>query len=335
MARHRRRLTFYQGLHVMLRSGLSLNLAFTELSRGEAKDPFRRAVAEVGKGIGAGAGLAQAMRRHPTWFEPWVVEAVEGAEVSGTLEQGLARIIEWMEELQRLRLRTLSLCAYPAYLLVAFIVGGALLEGSASVIRSGSRAVLGDELTAALVRRIFQVSATGLAIAGAPLAVAALGFEEHWARLRMEIPLLGGFHQKLQASRFCQVLGSSVGAGLEVARSLRMAIAATQNPELRTREGHTLQQLQDGATLTDAMAELGVLDGESLRRIAIGERTGTLEANLRQLAREHSEAGIRRLQTVVFVLIAALAVILFASSIGSIFQIQGDYFRRVEELSHG
>jgi type II secretory pathway component PulF len=335
MARHRRRLTFYQGLHGMLRAGIPLNITFSELSRGAATDPFRRAVAEVGKAIGTGAGLAQAMRRHPVWFEPWVVEAIEVAEVSGTLDQALARIIQWLEETQRLRLRTLALCIYPAYLLVAFLVGGSLLEGARGVMGSGSRSGLGGEFVSAFFGRFFQVAAIGLAIAGAPLAIAALGFEERWAQLRLKLPLLGGFHRQLQASCFCQVLGSSVGAGLEVARSLRMAISATQNPALQARAGQVIQQLQDGATLTDGVEALGILDGESLRRIAIGERTGHLEPTLHQLAREHSESGMRKLQAVVFVLIAVLAVVLFASSVASIFSLQGDYFRQLEDLSHG
>jgi type II secretory pathway component PulF len=335
MVRHRRRLAFYQGLHSMLRAGIPLTIAFNDLSRGAGKDPFRQAVAEVGKAVGTGAGLAQAMRRHPVWFEPWVVEAIEVAEVSGTLEQALARIIQWLEETQRLRRRTLFLCIYPAYLLIAFIIGGSFLDGARGVMGAGSRSALSGEIAYSFFVRLFQVASIGLAIAGAPLALAVLGLEEKWARLRLKIPLLGGFHQQLQASRFCQVLGSSIGAGLEVARSLRMAITATQNPALHARVGQVVQQVQDGATLTDGVEALGVLEGESLRRIAIGERTGHLEPMLHQLAREHSEAGMRKLQTLVFALIAVMAVILFASSVASVFSMQSDYFRQLEDLSRG
>jgi type II secretory pathway component PulF len=335
MVRHRRRLTFYQGLQSLIRAGIPLNLAFSELSRGADKDPFRRAVVEVAREVSAGAGLAQAMRRHPVWFEPWVIEAIETAEVSGTLDQALGRIIQWLEDTQRLRLRTLSLCIYPAYLLVAFVVGGSLLDVSRGAMSSGAQSSWTGGLAAAFFGRFFQVASIGLGLAGAPLVIAALGFEERWAELRLKLPLLGGFHRQLQASRFCQVLGSSMGAGLEVARSLRMAIAATQNPALQARAGPVVQQLQDGATLTDGVEALGVLESESLRRIAIGERTGHLEPMLHQLARELSESAMRKLQTLVFTLIAVLAVILFASSVAAIFSFQGDYFRQLDDLSRG
>ena len=335
MVRHRRKLTFYQGLHTMLRAGIPLNIAFSDLSRGAATDPFRQAVAEVGKAVGAGAGLAQAMQRHPVWFEPWVVGAIEAAEVSGTLEQALARIIQGLEDTHRLRQRTLSLCIYPAYLLVAFIVGGSALDGARRVMGAGSQSSLSGALAYALFIRSLQVTLIGLAIAGAPLAIAALGLEEKWARLRLKLPLLGGFHRQLQASRFCQVLGSSIGAGLEVARSLRMAITSTQNPVLQARTEQVVQQVQDGATLTDGVESLGLLEGESLRRISIGERTGHIEPIFQQLAREHSEAGMRKLQTLIFALIAVMVVLLFASSVASIFSMQSDYFRQLEDLSRG
>jgi len=335
MVRHRRRLAFYHGLQGLIRAGIPLNIAFSELSRGADKDPFRRAVVEVAREVSAGAGLAQAMRRHPVWFEPWVIETIEMAEVSGTLDQGLGRIIHWLEETQRLRLRTLALCIYPAYLLVAFIVGGSLLEVSRGAMGSGARSSWTVGLAAAFFGRFFQVASVGLGLAGAPLVIAALGFEARWAELRLKLPLLGGFHRQLQASRFCQVLGSSMGAGLEVARSLRMATAATQNPALQARADQVVQQLQDGATLTDGVEALGVLESESLRRIAIGERTGHLEPMLQQLARELAEAGMRKLQTLVFTLIAMLAVILFASSVAAIFSFQGDYFRQLDDLSRG
>jgi len=335
MVRHRRRLAFYHGLQGLIRAGIPLNIAFSELSRGADKDPFRRAVVEVAREVSAGAGLAQAMRRHPVWFEPWVIEAIETAEVSGTLEQALARIIQWLEETQRLRLRTLALCIYPAYLLVAFIVGGSMLDVSRGAMSSGARSSWAGEFAAGFFGRFFQVASIGLGLAGAPLVIAALGFEERWAELRLKLPLLGGFHRQLQASRFCQVLGSSIGAGLEMARSLRMAITATQDPALQARAGQVVHQLQDGATLTDGVEALGVLESESLRRIAIGERTGHLEPMLHQLARELSESAMRKLQTLVFTLIAVLAVILFASSVAAIFSFQGDYFRQLDDLSRG
>jgi type II secretory pathway component PulF len=333
LVRHRQRLTFFEGLHGMLRAGLPLNMAFTELARGSEKDPFRRAIAQVGATVARGSGLAEALRRHPVWFESQAVDLVEAGEVSGTLEGALARVIEWMKEAQQLRWRTLSLCLYPAYLVVAFLLGGSLLDGSSSVSASGSLDSLPAATATSFVGNLLRIILIGGAIFSAPLALAALGLEERWERVRQHIPVLGRFHRETQAGRFSRVLGTSLGAGLEAARSLQMAIEATGNSTLRAKAASAVQRLRDGATLTDVVEWLGVLDGESLRRVATGEKTGHLEPMLQQLAREHAEAGLRWLRALVFALILVLTVLLFATIIARIFSSQADYYRRLDDLS--
>ena len=335
MARHRRRRTFYVGLHAMLKAGVPLTLALTELARGAAWHPFHRAVAEVGAAVTQGAGLAEAMRRHPSWFEPEVVAALEAAEVTGTFEHALAAIIERLEELHKLRLRTLSLCLYPAYLIAAFLIGGALLDGSASVREARTLDSFPLTLAGSFSVRLLKVTLIGLTVFSAPLALAALGLEERWERIRVRIPLLGSYYRKSQASRFCQVLGSSLGAGLEAARSLQLAVEATRNVELMSRTAPAIQRLRDGATLTEVVEWLGVLDGGALRHLAVAERTGNVQPILEREAREQAEAGLRFLRVLVVLLIVALGGILVVTNLIGIFESQRDYYRQLEDLSRG
>lgn len=334
LARHRKRLTFYQGLHSLLRAGVPLNVAFTDLSRGAAQDAFRRAIAEVRVSVERGSGLAEAMRRHPKWFEPQAVELLAVSEASGTLEKALESIIAWMEESQRLRWRTLSLCLYPAYLVGAFLIGGAFLEGAGSALAAGSADGVGAAIGQSFLGKLLNLALLGLSAFAAPLVLAALSLEGAWERVRMHIPLLGRFHREVRAGRFCQVLGWSLGAGLDAGRGLQMALEAAGSQTLRGRSGQCLQRLQQGASLTDVVEELGVVEGESLRRIATGERTGHLEPTLRQLAGEHSEAGLRWLRTLVFTAIAVLVALLLATSARRVLQFQGGYYDRMYNLSN-
>lgn len=335
MVRHRRRLSFYVGLHSMLRAGMPLSTAFTELSRGADKDPFLRAVARVGAAVGRGAGLAEAMRSQPAWFEPQVVATVEAGEVSGTLENALSGIISRLEAAQKLRWRTLFLCLYPVYLLVGCILGGAALDAATGAVNSGSVDNLFSSIVGGILRRTLSSGAVGLALFMSPLALAAVGLEERWERLRMRLPLLGSFHRRLQASRFCDVLATSIGAGLDASRSLQMALDATGSTELRARADPAIQRLRGGATFTDVVEWLGVLQGDSLRQVGIGERSGRIEPLLQQQARENSEAALRGLQVLMVALIVVVVAVLFATNIARIFEFQSDYFHRIEELSHG
>jgi type II secretory pathway component PulF len=330
MARHRKRLAFYEGLRTMLRAGLPLPIAFADLSRGSATDPFLRAVAAVGEAVGAGAGLAEAMRRHPRWFEQQVVELLAVGEVSGTLEGALERVVAWMREMQQLRWRTLSLCLYPGYLLTASLVGGSFLDGAGGVMQGSGTDSVAMAIFGSFLVKLLQVSGLGLAVAASPLVLAALDLEEPWERVRAHLPLLGRFHRERQASRFCQILGASLGAGLEAGQSLRMALEASGSSRLRARAGMAEQRLRSGASLTDVVEWLGVLEGESLRRVATGERTGHIEPTFVELARELSESGLRWLRTLVFAVIVVMAGFLFAKNVARIFQFQTGYYRMVD-----
>ncbi|WP_158501786.1 type II secretion system F family protein [Vitiosangium sp. GDMCC 1.1324] len=333
MVRHRPRLTFFQGLHSMIRAGLALPIAFSELSRGAARDPFRRAVAQVGEAVAAGSGLAEAMRRQPRWFEPQTVELLGAAEATGTLESALARIVEQMEEAQRMRWRAVMLCAYPGYLLVAFIFGGSLLDTAASLMASGKADDILGVFVSHFIHHVLQVSSAGLALFLAPLVLAVPAIEPLWEGFRMRVPLLGRVHRELQASRFSLVLGVALGAGLEAGRSLQMALEATGSTLLRARAHLAVHRLRSGASLTDVVEWLDVFDGESLQRLSTGERTGELEPTLAQLSREHSDSAMRWLRTLMFVVIALLSVFLFATNIGKVVQLQGGYQRQLGDLS--
>ncbi|WP_257452919.1 type II secretion system F family protein [Archangium lipolyticum] len=333
MARHRSRLTFFQGLHGMIRAGMALPIAFSDLSRGAAKDPFRQAVAQVGEAVAAGSGLAEAMRRQPRWFEPQTVELLGAAEVSGTLDTALARIVEQMQEAQRMRWRAVMLCLYPGYLLAAFLFGGSLLDTATSIMASGKADAILATFISHLLQNLLLVSSIGLGAFLAPLVLAAPAIEPHWEGLRMRVPLLGRVHRELQASRFSLVLGAALGAGVEAGLSLKMALDASGSVWLRSRTTLAVHRLRSGASLTDVVEWLDVLDGESLRRVATAERTGDLEPVLAQVSQEHTESSMRALRTLMFVVIGLLSVFLFATNIGKVVRLQGGYQSKLGELN--
>jgi type II secretory pathway component PulF len=332
MVRHRPRLAFFQGLHSMIRAGLGLPIAFSDLSRGAANDPFLRAVAQVGEAVAEGSGLAEAMRRHPRWFESQTVELLGAAEASGTLDSALARIIEQMQEEQRIRWRAVMLCIYPCYLLIAFIFGGAMLDTAGTLMAAGRADDILGTFFSHLVRKVLQVSSAGLVTFLMPLVLAMPALAPLWADLRMRIPLLGRVHREFQASRFSLVLGAALGAGLEAGASLRMALEATGSLLLRARAHLAEHRLRSGATLTEVVEWLGVLDGTSLQRLSTGERTGDLEPILGQLSREHADSAMRWLRTLMFVVVTLLSVFLFSTNIGKAVLIQGGYQRQLGDL---
>jgi type II secretory pathway component PulF len=116
---------------------------------------------------------------------------------------------------------------------------------------------------------------------------------------------------------------------------VQLALEATRNTALMSRAGPAIQRLRDGATLTEVVEWIEVLDGEALRHLAVAERTGNIQPILEREAREQAEAGLRSMKVLVGLLIALLVGFLVVTNILRIFESQRDYYRQLEDLSRG
>jgi len=83
---------------------------------------------------------------------------------------------------------------------------------------------------------------------------------------------------------FVRSLGQGVKAGLPPGRCIGLAASAVDNVVLQGQANRAAQRIGRGDSLTDAISELHFLSHNAAASIATGERTGTLEATLKQLA---------------------------------------------------
>ena len=83
---------------------------------------------------------------------------------------------------------------------------------------------------------------------------------------------------------FVRSLGQGVKAGLPPGRCIGLAASAVDNVVLQGQAHRAAQRIGRGDSLTDAISELHFLSHNAAASIATGERTGTLEAALKQLA---------------------------------------------------
>jgi general secretion pathway protein F len=83
---------------------------------------------------------------------------------------------------------------------------------------------------------------------------------------------------------FVRSLGQGVKAGLPLGRSIELAASAVDNAVLQKQALLAAMRISRGGTLADVTSELQFLSDGSAARIATGERTGTLEVTLKQLA---------------------------------------------------
>ena len=71
---------------------------------------------------------------------------------------------------------------------------------------------------------------------------------------------------------------------MPLGRGIELAASSVENAVLQEQARNTALRINRGETLADTIAGLEFLSHNAIARIATGERTGTLEATLKQLA---------------------------------------------------
>ncbi|MFN7130649.1 MAG: type II secretion system F family protein [Myxococcales bacterium] len=330
MLRHRRRLTLLRQLHSLVRAGFGMPTAFAELSSYGPDPATARAMREISGQVTGGAGFAEALARERDVFDEPTVALLAAGEETGGLERILERVIHQHEEMQRFRMRAVVMAIYPAYLLGGLLLFGPLLGVPGTIRAGGGVGEAAGGYVASLVGGIGFAVVAGALLFTLPLWIAALGWEERWDRVRLQLPVLGPLFRDLYASRFCLSLGTAIASGLEMGRSLELAARATGSGKLQAEVVPAVPAVRRGMALAEAVKRLGVLDGIGLGTLAIGEKTGELERMLGQLATDYQESANRRMKVLVYgvlLVIGGGAMLMIVSRIlGVMFGPIWDYF---------
>jgi type II secretory pathway component PulF len=325
---HRHQLALFRQLHSLLKAGIGIPTLFAEIQKYAPDAGSRAALAEVARRIDGGAKLADALRVPGLPIDDITLELMAAAEETGSLEAMFARTCERMEETQQLRWKVVTSAIYPLYLLAAIVLVGPLLALPATVTaHGGETAGLGGAYIGGLVRNLAGAAFGAAVVFFSPLLIDVLGWERGWDALRMQLPGLGPLYRNLYVARFAETFATALGAGMEAGKVVSLSVRATGSAVLRPLEDRMVQTLRQGGTFVDAVSLLGLFQGPELGTVAIGEKTGELDGQMKRLAQEAWEAVLRGVK---FATYAALAVVVGFALLAIVSQLLGTLFGPIQ-----
>jgi general secretion pathway protein F len=109
-------------LATLVNAGIPLVDAVTALTDQVDKLELKRVLTQVRDRLNEGSSLAKALEPHPNIFSNLYVNMVAAGEASGTLEQVLERLSDFMEGQAKLRGKVGAALAYPALMLLIGVV---------------------------------------------------------------------------------------------------------------------------------------------------------------------------------------------------------------------
>jgi type II secretory pathway component PulF len=318
--RHRKLITFYSQLHSLIRAGVALPTAFTQLVQFAPDPMMEKGLSAVARDIRGGSTLGEAMQRHSALFDDANVELIAFAEEAGRLEPIVKGVVEHLEKVQKQRWQALIGALWPMYLAAGFVFVGPLLGVAQQITPSGS---VGSMYLSGLASSLGTAVLVLSVVLGAPFFIAAIDKEAEWDRVKRRIPLFSAPMRQLAASRLVLGLGLATASGMEAVRSLKVAVKATSSPSLLAEFPKVEAKLRAGGTLTEALGVLEVLDRSSLGSIHVAETTGTLDTELQRMSRELEASSLRATRMlIILVTVVVAGLLLFkivASMLGVLF----------------
>lgn len=292
-------------LSLLVHGGVGLGDALTLLSE-EAEDNGE--LSRLAERVDGGGSLSSALRESGR-YPAYVSGLVETGERTGRTEQALGALARYYEERERLTRRVRGAVLYPAVMLCLMLVVIGVLLVKVLPIFDQVYASLGSGLSGAAgalltlggwLERSMPVLWAVLAV----LAVAAVvcgvweparsGLGALWQRWYGD----RGVSRKLNDARLAQALAMGLSGGLPLEEALELA-GGLLTGGARERCLACRALLSEGAGLSAALGESGVLPARSCRLLELGQRSGAGDTAMEKIAGDLLEEGEQALESLV------------------------------------
>lgn len=320
-----------QQMSTMLRAGLPLDRALGILLEISDKPAVQTLVQGIQTQVRSGKRFADALEESGK-FSRFYINMVRAGEAGGSIDDALARLVDYMTRAKELRGTVISALIYPAIL--AFVAVVSIIALLTFVVPQFAQMFsdMGGELPT--ITRIVMATADTLknywwAVLGGFLLIllsvqyvltnekARIGLD----RSMLRWPLVGGLIGKIEMARFSRSLGTLLHNGVPLLGALKIAKNTVSNRVMAAAVEESADSLKQGESLTRTLLSKGVFPPYALHMLRVGEETGRMEELLREVADIYDDevkTAVKQMLALlepILILIMALAILVIIGSV--------------------
>ncbi|MEM7433441.1 MAG: type II secretion system F family protein [Pseudomonadota bacterium] len=280
---------FSRQLATMLGAGIPLVQSFEIVGSGHDNQAMQKLIMTIKGDVEGGSALAEALAKHPLYFDDLFINLVEAGEQAGALETLLDKIATYKEKTEALKKKIKKALTYPAaVLVVAFVVTTILLifvipafedlfQGFGADLPTFTRKVIDLSV---FVRTQGYIIAIGMGI-----AITAFFYfkkrsrpmRQFLDRMTLKIPVIGPIMQKAAIARYARTLSTMFAAGVPLVEALESVSGATGNIVYEMGVLQMRDEVSTGQRLQQAMENTDLFPNMVIQMIAVGEESGSLD----------------------------------------------------------
>jgi type IV pilus assembly protein PilC len=314
-------LTFNQGLVALLNAGLPVVEGFEALLQRSQNPVFKEAIQDTMQGIRSGQSISEAMKVHPEVFPPLYTASISAGERTGDLVPAILSYIEYLKRAEAIRKKVVSAVTYPAILtsvsllVITFLITYVVPSFAVIYLDTGTELPLPTRVLISVTDFAKQYFLVLLAIFvalvfGLRFFLGTGGGRQYLDRVKLTFPRLGEIYREYSIAKFTRTLSMVLTSGIPLIQALEMAKGVLNNAVLEGKMDRVIKEAKEGESVTNAMTGLDLMPEVTLRMFAVGERSASLPAVLKDIADFHDEEVDHRLKILTDLLEPALMIIM-------------------------
>lgn len=322
-----------RNLQVMVAAGISLPRALEVLANQTKSRYFKKSLEQMREMVLKGTPLSKAVSQYPKIFPEIYVSMLKVGEKTGELQNVLAILGQHLERNYRLRSRIKGAMLYPAIIVSAMVLIGAVMMIKVVPELSKTFEELGIQLP--LMTRVVIASGDFLAqfwyFLLLFLVVFVLGFyfalkskqgKRALHKVNLSLPILSRLVKKINSAYTALSLSALVRGGVPIVLALKIASDSTSNVFYKKALVEVSKKVEKGEKLSQTVARYPKLYSPLfVQMLQVGEETGQTSEILEKLAgflEEEVNNSTKNLSTVIeplLLLFIGAVVALFAISL--------------------
>ncbi len=314
-------------------SGISLVTGLQDVVSGGSRKTLAPAFQTLSSGVQSGMSLSEAMRERADIFPYYYIQVIRAGEISGSLEQSLDYLLNYLEWQIEFKKSIRSMLVYPSVVLSFMGVLGIILFVFVFPSLIGVLTSLNADLPLP-TRMVMAVSGfareyfvlIGFAMAATAVAYRILVRKPAVRRtvdnLLLKLPIIGELLNKISLSRYFKTLATLQASGLDIQATFNTAAGVVNNSELRARLSRVTDAILSGGSVAAALTATNTVPQLVLSMVSLGERTGNIEGALARSSEifdKEVRETVKRLFTVIEPLIVVCLGIMMLIILLSIF----------------
>jgi len=295
-------------LGTLLKAGASITEALDVLAVERGGGKLGPVLLSVNEAVSHGSSLAGALESYPTIFPGVYCGMVAAGEASGSLDEVLSRLAEYLETKARIVQEVRTALIYPLFMV---LVGAVVLSFLFIFVIPKIMVVFEDrEAAMPFITTILLAIANMmrsfwplliLLTAGGVLGIRHAVKRPFWRgfidRNLLRVPVVGRLIVHFYIANLTRTLGTLLHGGLPMLASLEITRRAMEHTVFRGVVERAIKGVTEGAPLSASFAVEEVTPHIVSHMITIGERSGNLDEMLLKASEsyeEEFESGVKR-----------------------------------------